>query len=168
LNTLNNIKHLRCILGIDPGLSGAIALYDPDTGDLDVWDMPVHAITVNGKKKNQLDLYQLGTLIDTIAPKVKMAFIEAVHSLPAQGVTSSFNFGFAAGAAQGAVAANLIPMTLVAPATWKRAMRLTADKDVSRQRASQLMPKHAKHWPLVKHDGRAEAALLAWYGANQN
>lgn len=149
-------------LGIDPGLSGAIAVYNPDTGDLDVWDMPVHEI----KGKKQIDLYQLGVLIDSVKHKIKMAVIEAVHSMPAQGVASSFNFGFAAGAAQGVVAANLIPMTLVPPAVWKRAMGLSADKDVSRQRASQLLPKHSNQWPLKKNDGKAESALLAYYGAH--
>ena len=102
-----------CYLGIDPGLSGAIAIYNPENGDLDVYDMPTHAITVNGKKKNQIDLYQLGNLIDTLKHKVKLAVVERVSSMPGQGVASVFSFGFSAGVAQGVLAANLIPMVLV-------------------------------------------------------
>jgi hypothetical protein len=30
-----------------------------------------------------------------------------------------------------------------------------------------LLPQAAHQWPLRKHDGRAEAALLALYGARQ-
>lgn len=156
---------MNCYLGIDPGLSGAIALFDPVANDLDVWDMPTHQVTVNGKKKRQLDLYQLGMLIDNIKPNIKLAVIEAVSSMPKQGVASVFSFGFSAGAAQAVVAANLIPMVLVPPSVWKRRYGLSSDKDASRQRASQLLPKHCSRWPLVKHDGRAEAALLAHYGA---
>lgn len=157
-----------CYLGIDPGLSGAIAIYNPENGDLDVYDMPTHAITVNGKKKNQIDLYQLGNLIDTLKHKVKLAVVERVSSMPGQGVASVFSFGFSAGVAQGVLAANLIPMVLVPPAVWKRKYGLSSDKDASRQRASQLLPQHSKQWPLKKHDGRAESALLAHYGASQH
>jgi hypothetical protein len=39
-----------------------------------------------------------------------------------------------------------------------------AAKDGSRARASQLMPAATHHWPLVKHDGRAEAALIGHCG----
>jgi hypothetical protein len=40
-----------------------------------------------------------------------------------------------------------------------------AGKDGARARASQLIPSAAHHWPLKKHDGRAEAALLAFYAS---
>jgi hypothetical protein len=39
-----------------------------------------------------------------------------------------------------------------------------AAKDGARARASQLLPGAADQWPLVKHDGRAEAALIALWG----
>jgi hypothetical protein len=47
---------------------------------------------------------------------------------------------------------------------WKKALGVPADKDGARARASQLMPENAWLWPLVKHDGRAEAALIAYWG----
>lgn len=156
---------MKYILGIDPGAHGALAFYDPDNNDLQVFDMPVHIITKNGKKKTTIDLYQLGSILDIWRNDVRHAWVENVNALPGQGVTSMFNFGFAAGCAQMAVAANAIPMSLVAPAVWKRAMGLTNDKDASRRVASMLLPKHANNWPLVKHDGRAEATLLAFYGS---
>lgn len=153
-------------LGVDPGLSGALAFYDPNTNDLIIHDMPTHQITRNGKIKRQLDLYQLGILIDSMANVTHSAIVEQVGALPGQGVTSMFSFGFSAGAAQAAIAAHLIPMTLVTPANWKRVMGLkTASKDASRLRASQLLPKHAHQWSRIKDDGRAEASLLAIYGA---
>jgi crossover junction endodeoxyribonuclease RuvC len=39
-----------------------------------------------------------------------------------------------------------------------------AGKDAARARACELLPRLADRWPLVKHHGRAEAALLALYG----
>ena len=62
------------------------------------------------------------------------------------------------------VAANFIPLTMVAPLKWKRALGVPADKDGARARASQLLPAHAGLWCRVKDDGRAEAALIAYYG----
>ena len=85
--------------------------------------------------------------------------------MPAQGVTSSFSFGVVFGAIQQAVACNFYkPALLVTPQRWKGHFGLDSNKDASRARASELLPAHAHLWPLKKHDGRAEAALLALYG----
>lgn len=155
------------ICGIDPGLSGAIAFYEPNSGELQVFDMPTHTKTVSGKDRRVIDIYGLGRIIDSLAHDISLAVVEQVNAMPKQGVSSSFNFGFAAGCAQMAIAALNIPLRTVRPATWKKEMHLQADKNASRQEASRLMPKHAGLWPLVKHDGRAEASLLAYYGAQQ-
>lgn len=156
---------MRYFLGIDPGLTGALAFYDPKTGDLQVWDMPTHEIKVNGKKKNRLDLFGLANIVDPLSQEVILAGVEEVGAMPKQGVSSSFNFGFSAGCAQMVVAANAIPLRTVRPAVWKRAMQIGSDKARARREASRLLPRHAGLWTLVKHDGRAEAALLAYYMA---
>lgn len=142
--------------GVDPGLSGAVALYDAFENLLDTIDMPVF-----DNRKKTLDVARLAGIFDNHGPRIQMAAIEHVHSMPKQGVASSFTFGHAAGAAEGILAAARIPYTLVRPEQWKRAMQCAADKDAARQRASQLLPHHTDQWPLKKHDGRAEAALLA-------
>lgn len=151
-------------LGIDPGLSGALAFFDPVSNDLQVMDMPTHTITVNAKKKRRLDLNSLDVIFSSmLAVKTTIAVIENVNAMPKQGVTSSFNFGFTAGALNAFLAAKRIPFVSVAPATWKKIMRVTSDKDATRREASRLMPMHADKWRQVKDDGRAEAALLAYY-----
>lgn len=150
------------ICGIDPGLDGAIAFVAPDL--ITVSDMPTLEITVNGKKKRQIDLYALARLMDLHAADVKLAVIEDPHASPGAGVSSMFNFGFSCGVAQMSVASNFIRMHPVRPATWKKAMGLTADKDLSRKLASQMYPHFSHLWNLKKHDGRAEAVLLAKYG----
>jgi len=168
----------RYVLGIDPGLSGALALYvcetlrtatpridPPIVFDLRVLDVPTHEIKVNGRKKRTLDLQALGTWFDLHRADIKLAVIENVHAMPAQGVTSSFNFGRAFGALEAMVAASIIPIHYVAPNVWKRHYHLTSDKDASRRKASQLFPAHAHLWARSKDDGRAEAVLLALWGA---
>jgi crossover junction endodeoxyribonuclease RuvC len=64
-----------------------------------------------------------------------------------------------------AVASSFVPTEYVSPQKWKRHFGLTSDKDESRRAASRLLPKSAHLWARVKDDGRAEAALLAIYGA---
>lgn len=152
-------------LGIDPGLSGAVMRFDSDTGlPSYVCDMPVFEI--NGKRR--LDLQTLACALDTANALFRYrglkAVIEEPNAMPGQGVSSMFKFGFCCGATQGIVAAFEIPVTLVRPNIWKRALGLTADKDSARMMASRLWPQCAGLWARKKDDGRAEAALLAWYG----
>lgn len=152
-------KHF--ILGIDPGQSGALALVDVAAPNVIVIDMPVHEI--RGKK--HLDLYQLARWIDLYAASVSRAVVEEVGAMPKQGVSSSFKFGFNAGAANMAVAAAFIPAVLVRPNVWKREMGVAAAKTTSRQAASRLFPAFSHLWHRETDDGRAEAVLLAVYGS---
>lgn len=151
------------IAGIDPGLDGAIALFGP--GTLQVHDMPTLDIKTNGKNRRQLDIYKLAGFFELYGPSISLACIEDPSSMPSDGVIQAFKFGFNCACAQMAAACSFIPMRLVRPATWKAKMGLTGDKDRSRQLASQVMPRFSHLWPLKKHDGRAEAALLAVYGS---
>jgi crossover junction endodeoxyribonuclease RuvC len=75
-----------------------------------------------------------------------------------------FAFGKGYGIVLGVLAAHGVPVTLVAPAVWKRALGVLKAKDAARARASQLLPQCAGQWPLKKDHGKAEAALLALYG----
>lgn len=146
------------IIGVDPGISGAIAMYH--NGEvLNVYDMPTFEI----KGKNRIDLQSFREILSTWAGPGDSAIIEEVHSMPKQGVASTFSFGRAFGQAEAMLAAFEIPYIYVTPQKWKAALRLTSDKDSSRLRASELLPGASSRWPLKKHHGRAEAALLAYY-----
>ena len=148
------------VVGIDPGLSGAIAhMYD---GVIITADMPIFEVIKAKKKQREVDAVQLSTIIANFNPS--MIVLEKVHAMPGQGVTSMFNFGRAFGAVEGVVGALRIPITHVTPQRWKSALRLSSDKGESRRLATQLFPASADQWTRVKDDGRAEAALLAWYG----
>ena len=151
------------VAGVDPGLSGAVALLDAASGAvIDIFDMPTLALSRGGKNKRELDPHSLAGALGR--DRIAHAFVELVGAMPGQGVSSVFSFGKSYGVVIGVLATLGVPMTFVAPQVWKRALQVPAAKDGARARASQLMPAAAAHWPLVKHDGRAEAALIATYG----
>jgi hypothetical protein len=148
------------VLGIDPGLNGAMALVDLQTGALvDVWDIPT--LTT---KRREIDGYTLAARIDELAGRLVEAWIETPTPRPGQGlqqtVASLRTFGILAGL----VMANFIPLHEVAPSAWKRAMHVTGDKDEARKAASTCWPHCAGQWPAKKDHDRAEAALIARYG----
>jgi len=153
------------IVGIDPGLSGALFFMDPHASAGEAMDLPLHVLMRGGKTKRELDIVQLIGLL-ALRP-LTHAFVEQIGAMPGQGVSSTFAFGKAFGVILGVLAARSIPMTLVPPMHWKRVMSVTKSKDGCRARASQLLPEAAYQWPLRRHEGRAEAALIALYGTRQ-
>lgn len=155
------------VLGVDPGLGGAIALYCLREKRLvSVQDMPTVKVQTSRKSKvhNNLDLYDLALFLDANRDFIALAVIEEVGAAPGQGVSSMFKFGFVTGAITGLVAANLIPVHTVKPAVWKVLMGLSTDKKISRLKAIETFPSHKNEFLRAKDDGRAEAALLAKFG----
>ena len=144
------------ILGIDPGAKGALAFL---SSYVSVHDMP----DATGAA--------LGALIRDIITEAGMptvAWVEQVHSMPGQGVASTFKFGVNYGVILGVLGAWDIPVRHVTPAKWKGALGLSKDKAASRQRAVELWPASSHLFARVKDDGRAESALIAWYGRGQS
>jgi crossover junction endodeoxyribonuclease RuvC len=154
------------VLGVDPGAGGALAMLDTDLDALVVCDMPSVLIKVGRHHRRQISEFWLADVLRVYAPDE--AWIERVHALPKQGVTSSFSFGLSYGLARGVLAALGVKVTLVTPNEWKRAFRLGPDKAEARVIASRLFPANAHAFTRAKDDGRAEAALLALFGAQQN
>ena len=152
------------VLGIDPGLSGALALLDTVSMELTVWDMPVVEVLRNRVNKREVNPAGVADLI--AGNGIEHCYIERVGAMPNQGVTSVFSFGRSAGILEGILAAYEIPYTLVTPQAWQKAAGVRDGKDASRLRAAQLFPSSSTLFARKKDDGRADAALIAWY-ANQ-
>lgn len=157
-------------IGIDPGVNGALALYDPEgppRGNLVVEDIPVTRWRTGTKKHHKVDLHAFSEIIERWAAfDITLAIVEDVSAMPKQGVTSTFNFGFTTGVCNMVLVAHKVPIERVRPHAWKKALGLVGqDKDASRAVAAQQMPWHAYKWNRKKDDGRAEAALLALYGS---
>lgn len=158
------------VIGVDPGLSGAIAFLDTGSGDLTVFDMPTEMIPGIVRRKTgpkrglarRIDLYGLARIIDERAAEVSGAAIEQVNSMPGQGIATTMKLGFNFGAAAATVAASFIPITFVRPHDWKKEFSLkSGEKTASRICAARLFPRYAGLFGFAKDDGRAEAALLA-------
>jgi crossover junction endodeoxyribonuclease RuvC len=149
-------------IGIDPGLSGAIAVLTDDT--LQIHDMPVMTVDRNGKAKRQVSANELAELLNLYAGKDCHVYVERVSAMAGQGVTSVFSFGRSFGMIEGILAALKMPVTFVAPATWTRAIGRSPGKDASRARAMELFPNYEYFFKRVKDDGRADAALIAHWG----
>ena len=91
--------------------------------------------------------------------------MEAVHSMPGQGVSSSFQFGRAVGVISAVAELTNYPFHLVSPQKWKKHFHLTSDKNESLDLARYFWPE-AKL--IRKKDGnRAEALLIALYWHDQ-
>jgi crossover junction endodeoxyribonuclease RuvC len=146
------------ILGIDTGLSGALALHGD--GRWTLRDMPI----AGDAKHHEINGPELCGWLREHKPD--HAFIEYASARPGQGVSSTFKFGVAYGATKMALAACGVPYTIITPAKWKPAVGIQtgADKEASRLRALQLFPNQAANLVRKKDHARADAMLLAYFG----
>ena len=149
------------IIGIDPGLSGAIAILE-DKKVLSIFDMPVMA---EGKKnKRQLNSAQL---VDIIKENIKInddiaVVVEQVNAMPGQGVTSMFNFGQTFGAIKGVCAALKLPIFFVRPSKWKKHFDLlNSSKDSSRTKVIEMYPSLSNQLTKKKDVNKSDAILIA-------
>ena len=153
------------VIGIDPGLSGAMAMLGT-RGLLAVVDLPVVAKGSGaGRVKNEINPAALSQLLrDWVAGHADdvLVVIERVSAMPDQGVAGVFSLGDTLGSIRGVVATRGYPVAWVTPQRWKKHYGLPADKELARARAIQLYPD--ADLPRKKDHNRAEAILIARYG----
>lgn len=149
------------IVGIDPGISGAlVCLHDGIPFD---W-MLMPSVSIGSASR--VVGGDIAEWLTEIQPT--MVYIEAVHSMPKQGVVSTFNFGHATGVVTGVVQSLGLNYKLVNPTVWKRRAGIIGQgKDASRKRAQELW----WHWSALntkaKGQAFADAALIARFGEKQ-
>lgn len=153
----------RISIGIDPGLTGALAFIPHDMPESPwVVDMPVIAHG-NGFVKRAVDLPVLAVSLKLLMVIGEpYATMESVHAFPGQGSSSMFSLGMSFWGVAGVLAALGIPLRLVEPREWKGAYALDKDKQKSIELARRLFPSVAL--TRKKDHGRAEALLIAEYG----
>ena len=151
------------IIGIDPGLSGGIAVLENNKVKK-IFDMPVMA---EGKKnKRQLNSAQLVKLLrDNYSDQEEVSVVvEQVNAMPGQGVTSMFNFGQTFGAIKGICAALGLPIYFVRPAKWKKHFDLiNSSKDASRTKTIEMYPSLSNELAKKKDVNKSDAILIAKY-----
>ena len=149
------------VIGIDPGLSGAIAILE-NNKVLNLYDMPV--MSEGKKNKKQLNSALLVSLIkENIVLKDEISVVvEQVNAMPGQGVTSMFNFGQTFGAIKGICAALDLPIFFVRPSKWKKHFELiNSSKDSSRTKAIEMYPKLSNQLTKKKDVNKSDAILIA-------
>ena len=149
------------IIGIDPGLSGGIAVLE-NNQVLSIFDMPV--MSEGKKNKRQLNSAHLVSLIkENIKPSEDVAVVvEQVNAMPGQGVTSMFNFGQTFGAIKGICAALRLPIFFVRPSKWKKHFELiNSSKDSSRTKAIEMYPALSNQLAKKKDVNKSDAILIA-------
>ena len=149
------------IIGIDPGLSGAIAVLE-NNKVLNIFDIPV--MSEGKKNKRQLNSALMVNLLkENINKEEEVAVVvEQVNAMPGQGVTSMFNFGQTFGAIKGICAALELPIFFVRPSKWKKHFELiNSSKDASRTKAIEMYPNLSSQLSKKKDVNKSDAILIA-------
>jgi crossover junction endodeoxyribonuclease RuvC len=150
------------IIGIDPGLSGALALLEVANGDttlVDIIDTP----TAGSGAKQAVDVIALQEWLQRHGPR--HAYLERAQAMPKQGASSGFKYGRVVGALEAVLAVSAIAITMVEPSKWKRHFHLQgADKEGARGLVIRQFPGQHHFFARKKDHGRAEAVLIGLYG----
>jgi crossover junction endodeoxyribonuclease RuvC len=154
------------VCGIDPGLLGALAFLDGER-DLVVGlhDLPVHKVgaRAGGKLKLELDAHGLTALLRQHRPN--RVVIERVSAMPRQGLSSTFRFAYVCGTVYGAVVALGLPVSFARPQDWQRHHRIGRGPDDAVRKVLQLYPALHEQLKRQKDNHRADAVLIALFGA---
>lgn len=167
------------VMGIDPGIKGAFCVLElignpnsigkKEIKLIKVCDFPLYKEIKNKSKettRNRIDLKSLALLIEMYLDDVAIVLIEDVGKRATEAdPLSHFAFGYATGAVHGIVSAYGKTIEKIKPEVWKSSFGLSQDKKKSIELAKRLVPESKEFLTLSKHDGRAEAMLLAYFAA---
>lgn len=155
------------IMGIDPGLTGAIVTLYP--GGVSIDKMPIRT---TGKDK-EIDYDGLLSLLENIEPD--HIFLEKAFPM-AMGSKHAFNYGRGFAAIEIAIVTTKFPVTYVLPKEWTKIMHEGINADLKPKAKSiiavkRLCPDLLADLPMNKkgalNDGPIDALLIARYGARQ-
>ncbi len=151
------------IIGIDPGISGAICVLK--NGKIkELYEMPT---MIDGKKnKRQVNGAEITNIFqnETNNNQEIKVVIEHVTAMPGQGVTSMFNFGQSFGVLKGICAALKIPVFFIRPVKWKKYFNLiNTNKDASRTKVIETFPYISSKISKKKDSNKADAILIAQF-----
>lgn len=161
------------VIGVDPDVSGAIALLKPSDDDAtassaQVFDSPHVTISIGKRARRRLDAKSIVHLLRSFdAPLGTAAYVEQSIPFPKDGKQGWWSGGFGYGLWIGVLVASGFSVVPVPSAVWKNEFRLCgtrSSKDDSRELASTLFPSLCSSLKRKKDHGRAEALLIAAYG----
>ncbi|XXG52849.1 hypothetical protein AAC387_Pa03g1055 [Persea americana] len=160
----------ECVLGIDPDISGALAVLKGDGVGFSaqVFDTPHLRVLVGKRVRKRLDARSIVQLLRSFAvPEGTIAYIEQSRPFPKDGKQGWWSGGFSYGLWIGILVASGFSVVPVSSLLWKNQFELcgsSSNKDDSRRAASALFPSLSSLLKRKKDHGRAEALLIAAYG----
>ena len=162
-------------IGIDPGLTGGIVILRNGSDIINKYIMPT--------KDKYLDLVSIRELFTWIKTMYLIediqlgVYLENVHSMPKQGVASSFKFGRVFGGLEGILTGLKIPFHLVSPQAWQKVLHEGIDrKEIPDPKERSIMVANRLYESgdfrattrcSVPHKGLVDAYLIALYGYKQ-
>lgn len=151
------------IVGIDPGLTGAVAAVD-SAGTCTVEDMPTLDLPGAGLVRRRVDGLALARMLRSMVPAghACLVVIEDVQAMGGSAVQTMGSMMRSVGSTEAAVEILRMPIKRALPRTWKKFYGLASEKADSLRIARELYP--TAPLKLAKHHNRAEALLLAHYG----
>lgn len=144
-------------IGIDPGLTGGIAVVEFGR-IIETHKMPV----IKSDTKKRIDARMLRSIL-VERDYASRVIIEKVHAMPGQGVSSMFTFGFGCGIIEGVLAGLCMPVEYVTPQKWQSILN-GIDTKLKKKRSVVYCK---GRFPLITKitDGEADAACMAlWAG----
>lgn len=162
------------VIGIDPGLTGAVAVMDHN-GVRAVFDLPTMPVPGAGPKalvKNKIDGRALCQLLLKHCPASEgkpRVFLEKVSTMGGanNAVQTQGSLMRSLGAIETVVECLNFPMEQVAPQSWKKQFGIGSDKAKALDVARRLHPEAAAELKRVRDHNRAEAILLAHFGRTE-
>lgn len=151
-------------LGIDNGKHGGLVVIDENNNVVEMLSMPVF-----GDKVLEIDVPQLVAFVRKWEPRIKMATLEKVFTMPATSRAVCQMLGRFLGLAEGICVTLNIPFKIAAPREWQGSMfahmSFPDTKTASITVAKRLQPQ--VDWTggeKKPHDGLTDAYCLAVFG----
>ena len=184
------IKRPFNVIGIDPGINGAIAeihFLPPNINTKDnkersimagrIYDIPRKKRAKGNKIKDEVDIKALFEIIPKLPDDVQnFIFCEDVGAMHTGSRSGYFQFGETCGRIQAVAECKNLghEIIYIPPLEWKRALGLIRGrtskafkKSEAIKKARELFPEAEEQLRLAKHDGRAEALLIGYYGGKR-
>lgn len=175
------VTAMQTIIGIDPGVSGAVAIVGGSGAQAfaDVHDIAVFSVCRSGRLRTEYNCVKCVQLLRSCQASYwqgtddMAVYLEDVRARPAadgrrDSLVTAHRIGVGIGLWQGITAALGLRLEMVTPVVWKRKMELLrCDKEASRHKACELFPHLADQLSRKKDHNRAEALLIAEYGRRE-
>ncbi|KAK1439512.1 hypothetical protein QVD17_05331 [Tagetes erecta] len=166
--TLDHNHDDAWVIGIDPDVSGALAVLKTFHSSAQVYDSPNVKVLIGNRVRRRMDTKAMVQLLQTLSiPIGTTAYIEQSLPYPGDGKQGWWSGGFNYGLWIGVLVASGVSVVPVPSMRWKQEFKLSGNgktKDDSRALACSLFPSLSSSLKRKKDHGRAEALLIAAYG----